>query len=487
MAYRIGSTFYRVAASGGASTVIANAHESFTSGADLVWTEDDRILFTTGSRGILSVSALGGDPVEVIPKAENEGDLHEPSVLPGQRGYLFVVHLLQGGPNQLAVFADGERRILLELDRQRLWTPRYSSTGHILFRRTPENQGIWALPFSLASLQATGEPFLIAPDATEPCPGPDGLLAYRSGGEVSHMQLAWIARDGSLQATLTDAYTIVGHQTISPNGQHIAVSFAEDANGDPWVLDLARGTRQRLSSDPAWEVTPTWSPDGKTVYFVNVSDGSIRARRADGTGAEQFVHAGYTPDASMDGAFLVYEVDNGSAGSVDIHLLELPADSTSVSRPLLTSDANESVPRISPTDAYLAYASDESGRSEVYLTRFPSGEGKWQVSVGGGRRPRWDPAGGRLYYVSADAIMEVDVSERQEPQLGIPRELFKLETAGVQIGRASSYDVDRGGKRFVMSYDASTITERPTLGIVLVENWFQEFAKSAKRSTGSAQ
>ncbi|MDH5626792.1 MAG: serine/threonine-protein kinase, partial [Candidatus Krumholzibacteria bacterium] len=188
--YRIGSTFYRVSASGGKGTVVSATSESFTGGSGAAWTQDDRIVFTTGAKGILEVPALGGDPVEIVPKLPDETDIHEPSVLPGGRGYLFVSHLQSGGPRDLVVFANGERKTLLSLPNQRLWTPRYASTGHILFRRTPTNSGIWALPFSLSSLEATGEPFLVALDGSEPCPGPGGLLLYRAGGGVASMQFA---------------------------------------------------------------------------------------------------------------------------------------------------------------------------------------------------------------------------------------------------------------------------------------------------------
>ncbi len=170
--YRVGSTFRRVSASGGNSTVVSNTNESFTGGSGAVWTEDDRILFTTGARGIMEVPALGGDPVEVVPHEDRETDLHEPDALPGGRGYLFVPHKEEGGPNSIVVFADGKRKTLLTLPEHRIWTPRYSDTGHVLFRRTPSNVGIWALPFSLSSLEATGEPFLVALDGSEPCPGP---------------------------------------------------------------------------------------------------------------------------------------------------------------------------------------------------------------------------------------------------------------------------------------------------------------------------
>ncbi|HEU4366392.1 MAG TPA: hypothetical protein VFT13_13115, partial [Candidatus Krumholzibacteria bacterium] len=480
--YRVDGTFYRVGRSGGNATIISTTNETYTGGSGAAWTEDDRIIFTTGAKGVLEVPALGGDPVEVVPKLETETDLHEASALPGGRGILFVSHSMESGPNAIVVYTGGERKTLLTLEGQRLWSPRYSSTGHILFARTPTNAGIWALPFSLSSLEVTGEPFLVALDGADPCPGPDGLLAYRAGGGATQMQFAWIARDGKLQSAVGDVYQIVGQQAISPDGTRVAGVVDEDGkNGDIWVFDLARGTRQRLSFDPAWEIQPAWSPDGRTVYFVKTQGGVICARAADGTGGETVVHKGWSPDVSRDGKWMVFEDDGPETVSSDIFAMSMPADTGTVAKPLIATKANEQSPQLSPSGRYLAYKSNESGRDEIYLTRFPEGEGKWQVSTGGGVKPRWDPAGQRLYYVTDKSVMEVDVSEEPELKLGNPRELFTLESAHVLMGRTSSFDVDRGGKRFIMSYDANQAGRRPTLRLAVVENWPSEFRKSIAR------
>ncbi len=476
--YRIGSTFYRVSASGGKGTVVSATSESFTGGSGAAWTQDGRIIFTTGAKGILEVPALGGDPVEIVPKLPEETDIHEPSVLPGGRGYLFVSHLQSGGPRDLVVFANGERKTLLSLPDQRLWTPRYASTGHIFFRRTPTNSGIWALPFSLSSLEATGEPFLVALDGSEPCPGPGGLLLYRAGGGVASMQFAWIDRDAGM-TPISDVFENTGHPAISPDARHFAGIVNEgNNNGDIWVFDLARGTRQRLSFDPAWDVSPTWSPDGKTVYWVGTRDGVIRARRADGTGEEQMLVRGWGPDVSPDGKWMVFEADNPATSSADVFMVAMPADSTSERNAVISTAKNEGSPRISPSGNYLAYESDESGRDEIYLTRFPGFEGKWQVSVAGGTRARWE--GARLYFTSDSAMMEVEVTETPELRLGNPRQVFLIDDAHVYLGRTSSYDVERGGKRFVMSYNASSSVASQTLEMIVVENWPAEFSKPAK-------
>jgi hypothetical protein len=177
---------------------------------------------------------------------------------------------------------------------------------------------------------------------------------------------------------------------------------------------------------------------------------------------------------------MAFDLDDVKTTSTDVMVAAMPADSTSDAKSLLHSKSNEDQPRISPSGEYLAYVSDESGRGEVYLTRFPTGEGKWQVSVDGGDRPRWDPAGGRIYFASDKSLMAVDVAETPELRLGNPRALFDTGSAGVVLGRLSSFDADRGGKRFVMSYRGVGNTQKTVFRFVVVENWPAEFAKGDK-------
>ena len=298
---------------------------------------------------------------------------------------------------------------------------------------------------------------------------------------MASMQFAWIARDGGM-TPISDVFDNTGQPAISPDGTRVAGIVNEgNNNGDIWVFDLIRGTRQRLSFDPAWDIHPTWSPDGKTVYYVCTKDGIVRKRRADGTGDEQMVIKGWVPNISPDGTWIAFDDDNPATSSADVFLAAMPADTSSERRTLISSAKNEGTPRISPSGDYLAYESDESGRDEIYLTRFPSAEGKWQVSVAGGTRPRWDPAGGRMYFTSDAALMEVDVTEKPELRLGNPRQVFLFDDVHVLMGRSASYDVERGGKRFVMSYNASSALVSPKLKLVIVENWPAEFKKAGKK------
>jgi len=137
-------------------------------------------------------------------------------------------------------------------------------------------------------------------------------------------------------------------------------------------------------------------------------------------------------------------------------------------------------PKLSPDGRFVAYLSDESGKDEVYVRRYPEGEGKWQVSVGGGDWPRWSAAGDHLYYVRGDTILEVDVTLHPDLRLGTPKELFTRRALGFSLvlGFSPGYDVSPKGDRFVVIEPAGGPID---LGnITVVENWAQQFKADAR-------
>ncbi len=481
IAYRAGATIHRINAEGGTPSVVSATSLTFTGGSALCWTEDGRILLTTGSTSVMQVPALGGDPVETFPLPENASDMHDPSELPGGKGLLLVPHLKKGGPCEIALWANGKFTTLLRLEDQRLWCPRYSSSGYITYRRTPNNSGVWALPFSLAKLKVTGEPFLVVPDGGEPCPGPNGLLVHRTGAERGAVNLAILSRDGKLEAKISDTYELIGSAALSHDGKRVAAVISEKNNGDVWVFDLARGTRTRITFAPGWDIAPTWSPDGKALYYTVASSSEIMEVASDGSGTPRRVRDGFVGSVSSDGKWLLYDEDGRDTHS-DIFAVPLPADTSTMAVTLVATKASEGVPRVSPDGKYVAYVSNESGQNEVYLTRFPEPGGKWQVSTDGGSRPQWDRGRGVLYYTSPTSIMEVDVTTAPSLELGTPRLVLDIASSHIVMGRLQSYAFFPGGKRVIASYSGE-LAVKPRLQIGIVENWPSEFkpAQTAKK------
>ncbi|HSA92702.1 MAG TPA: protein kinase [Terriglobales bacterium] len=471
LGYLLEGKLWKVPVSGGGATAIANVGVEFTGGAGAFWGEDGTILYSRGNTGLFSVSDRGGDPRIFVPLAADENDIHEPFVLPGGKGILAVLHRANSPPDTLALITGNQRTVLVQFKGDPLWQPSYSPTGHILFSRTGVNSGVWALPFSLASLKATGDPFLVLSGATFPSLSREGTLTCIGGGSTGLEELVWVSMDGKTQAVGNQTQIYLGLPRVSPDGTRVAAVARVNQNVDVWIFDLKRNTRTRLTFDPAPDTVPVWSPQGDRVFYVNVNHG-LAVKAADGTGSAQYLGEGDDPSISGDGKYLAFTRD-GKDTATDIWYMPLSGDRQPVS--LLATPAREFQPQLSPDGRYLAYVSDESGATQVYLTRFPSGEGKWQVSASSGAIPRWSPKGDKLFYRSgARQMTEVSVSTLgNAPSLGAPRVLFSADTAGVQFEGPFQFDVSPDGRRFLMVREASQAAKR--IAITVVQNWFTEF------------
>jgi hypothetical protein len=123
--------------------------------------------------------------------------------------------------------------------------------------------------------------------------------------------------------------------------------------------------------------------------------------------------------------------------------------------------------------------STESGQWEVFLTRYPSCEGKWQVSTAGGQWPTWNGKGDRLYFAQGDDVMAVDVGHGESPSLGTPVKLFARAALGTgSFGWVPGFAVNRDGSRFVTLRGGDRRSSAP--GITVVQNWVAEFAKAPR-------
>jgi len=452
------------------------------------WGDDDRIVFSRGNSGLLQVSALGGEATELLPTEDDEGDLHEPYVLPDGRGILFVAHPTGRSPGILSLLRGQERSVLYEpASEQSVWTPTYSSSGHILFRRAggEVTAGLWALPFSLGELEVTGEPFLVVPDASAGSTSQDGTLVFihRPPNMMDEL-MVWYDRTGRRLDAIGGPRKGVRQPSLSPDGRRLAfAAMDEDNKSDLWVLDLERGAETRLTVDnDNFELVFLWTPSGDGIIFSHFvpEDGvSYNIVPADGSSPPQQIAGGAAIGLSPDGQYVTVirapEEDPkqiGQTGPADIWLSRL--DGSEESRPLIQSPARDVGGSISPDGRYMLFNSDRSGGNEVYLTRFPSAQGRWQVSVGGGEFAYWDSRGDRLYFQQESMFMEVTAELGAEPRLGRPQPLFEIpQLAGARRGIA----ISTGGERFVVVERAPGTedddSQRP--GIKVVQAWHREF------------
>ncbi|MHC5006263.1 MAG: protein kinase domain-containing protein [Planctomycetota bacterium] len=474
IAYQTSGKLWKVPATGGEPTAIASVTEAFSNVGGGAWGPDDEIVFTTGSSGLFEVSAQGGDPVLVLdPDPETEDDYHDASALPGGRGVLFVVHRDGGVGDTIALLAGATKKILLCLEGERLYSPVHSPTGHILYHRQTTTPGIWALPFSLSLLEVTGKPFLVVPDGMRPSVSSDGSLVCIRGANLTAAQLIWVDRGGDAGDIIGQPQNGLYYPSISPDGRRVVVSAAEGESRDIWIHDVVRGTKTRLTFTKGNEWFNAWSASGDEVLFLDERSGKFFtvAKAADGTGEDRELVEGAPHDCSRDGRFLVYG-RRGEETKGDIWYLPLQDGSEPVA--LVQTPANETRGRLAPDGAVIAYLSDESVRDEIYLKRFPSGGGKWQVTLDGGSWPRWSHAGDELFFVNENSLWVVPVETEPAITLGSPRELFSGSKMGVAL--FLGYDVAPDDERFVVIQNQSGEMGRG--GITVVQNWLAQFDRA---------
>jgi hypothetical protein len=296
----------------------------------------------------------------------------------------------------------------------------------------------------------------------------NGVLVYRPAGGAGS-RLAWFDRAGhSLEPVGAPAE--YSDLRLSPDGRRLAVTIADPKTGmrDIWVFRFPEGTPTRLTSEPSDEFDPIWSHDGNEIVFSSGRDGMPHLFRMSlgDTTAKVLIpengHVQWACDWSEDGRSLVY-IDRDPNTWQDLWSFHPGDDPKQV--PLVGTRFNEIDAKFSPDGRWIAYASDESGRYEVYVRSYPELGETRRVSSSGGRIPRWRGDGKEIFYVDLDAepnIMSVPLSAPAAELLDAPRPLFRV---GSNI---RGYDVTKDGQRFVLNYDADT----PATPLVhVVVNW----------------
>jgi Tol biopolymer transport system component len=470
VAYLADNKLWRVAASGGQPTVISDVHKN----AQLATWSTEQIIVINAGNEIQELSARGGEATTIHEVLSGETDFHDLSHLPGGEP-LFVLHRSEGA-DTLMTLKDGERRVLLQIEDAWLGHPVYSRTGHILYNRERRNHGIWALPFSLASLEATGDPFLVSPGGRNASVADDGTLVYTDASALSEVEMVWVNSAGEVLETIGQPQSGIFVPSVSPDGTRIAVSGEENDEWDIWVHDVVRKTKTRLTFSDDIEGGPQWSADGEWLFYYHPVFGDpkkIYRVPADGSGEPEVVVDGAGPRLSADtkqmilwregdetkGDLWAYSLDGGSEPSVFVQ-----------------TDASESLGTLSPDGRFAAYLSDESGENQVYVKPFPTGAGRWQVSVDGGDWPMFSPTGDRLFFLTDGKLMQVSFATEPRVVLGEPE--MVADPAATRFDPFRAYGIDPDGERFVFVRPvpkAGDEEERPD-GIFVVENWLAEFS-----------
>jgi eukaryotic-like serine/threonine-protein kinase len=322
-----------------------------------------------------------------------------------------------------------------------------------------------AVPLLSGVYQADATPFLAM--------GRDGSLVHQSATSTAS-RLVWVSRAGietEVDSTLTREF---GGLAVAPAGDRIAVSIGESANSEAiWLYDLARRTLTRLTPSRERSFRPTWTPDGARVLFVG-DRGGVGQRRIfsmapDGTDSlrEVVSRTRLVQEISWPagGGWFAFREGWSDGGTMrDIYAM-MPGDTTA--RAVVATAADESNPAVSGDGRWLAYVSNASGFAEVYLTPFPTGGARIQLSTSGGSSPVWSRDGRELYYRdSRGMLIATAMTTSAANPVGTSRPLFD----------ASQYHFDEIARSFDVSADGRFLFIKPPAraNVSVVLNWWTE-------------
>jgi serine/threonine protein kinase/Tol biopolymer transport system component len=468
----------KVDASGTSVQVLADA----PNGRGGSWNKDGVILFTPDVfTGVYRIASNGGTPTEVTTlDAERADSSHRwPTFLPDGKHFLYLAANFSGSFEKNAIFLGSldskEKRLVLAASSNVV----YAEPGYLVYLRDSD-RSLVSQRFDLNSFSTSGDSRVVQSGvrylpqvdlALFDVAGKRTLVAQTGKGAVTS-QLEWFDRTGKVVGTVGGPGSFA-NPSLSNDGQKLA--FDEpNPNGRMfgiWTRDLRTGAVSRLTLDDSLNQVPIWSPDGKKVVFTSNRNRFNRLywKNGNGSGAEeQIVDLGAIQevcwDWSRDGKFLLVRKDRELWA---ISLKEMKA------MPYLQGKGAIRNGQFSPDGKWVAYASNESGMWEVYVSPFPEANSKWQVSRGGGEEPRWRSDGKELFYLSsARKLMTVEVKLSSSLEARDPVELFQTRSRQrISSQDVFTYSVGEDGQRFLVN----TIIDEPNAApLSIALNWAEE-------------
>ncbi len=484
----------KIAVTGGAAITLADA-PSHRGG---FWGEDDSIVFAphqiAGTR-VYRVSASGGQAVPVTSLAQREAVHSWPQVLPGGTAVLYTSSGVAGAYDDANIVVQPLPKGMPKVVQRGGFHGRYFPSGHLVYM----HQGtLFAVHFDVNRLEAIGEPVAALEGVNSNVITGGAQFASSSAGTLVYLPgqttgtgnpISWLDRDGKiapLRTTPANWFT----PRFSPDGTKLAMEIRDGQASDVWVLDVARDAPARLTSDPASDQRPVWSPDGRRIAFASTRSDKLTPnlywQPADGSGEVQRLTTSKNPQSPSSwhpgGKVLAFEEITPET-SADIMILPVAGDDTAGWRsgtptPFVHGPSPEYDPTFSPDGHWLAYTSLESARPEVYVRPFP-GPGSAR-RIGPGANPTWSSAGNNeLFFGLRGQIMVAAYAtdgrafRSEEPRLWSERR-YQFR------GTTRMFDLHPDGKRFAIAPAAEATGGANQAKAVFVFNFFDELRRIAR-------
>jgi eukaryotic-like serine/threonine-protein kinase len=487
IAFQAGGELKKIDISGGAAETLCDLSGSAVGGS---WNRDGVIIFGQNPGGLMRVSANGGpaSPLTTLDPSRKEINHSSPSFLPDGRHFIYLRR--SSTPENGGVYVGSLDAKPGEQDSKRLlatdWGPAYVPSsdpgfGQVLFVR---DGTLMAQPFDTRRLELSGEPVTVAErvgtfiDAGFFSTSTNGVLIYRAGGAGAD-QLTWFDPQGRRLGAAGEPGTYLT-VALSSDGTRAAVTRVGQ-NAGLWLVDFSRGTSTRFTFGPADALTGTWSPDGSRIIFTSKSSGVYDLYQKPTSGVkdqELLLKSGdtkYPTSWSRDGRFLLYRTSDSTTTKHSLWVLPLEGDKKPF--PFLRTEFDNEDGQFSPDGRWVAYVSDESGRPEIYVRTFSPDStaeasdtgGKWLISTGGGREPRWRGDGKELYYLAPDrTLMAVEIATNPAFRAGAPKALFQAPPQAVVTPFLQSWDLTPDGKRYLFLAPVEQTAQTP---FTVVLNW----------------
>jgi serine/threonine-protein kinase len=434
---------------------------------------DDGFIYVAlyGLAEIQRIAQEGGTPTTVVKVGKDDAvsSFRWPQMLPGSKSLLFTssgaAWLSKHYKTEAYSLSTGKRTVVMDEGAN----ARYLAPGYLVFTRGDILMGA---PFDASSLKVTGTvvPLIqgITRDewfgAADYALSSTGTLIYSTGGMQTDYRLVSVDMAGKIEPV---GAQVRGFEdlSVSPDGNRVATTIVENGSADVWIYNRERDALTQLTEKGACG-DPLWSPDGNRVVYTDPEN--LYIVPADAGSPPVSLNTGQWAEAdsfSPDGSELVYSTFTPATQNAATWLLPMkPAAQPTRIFP--------DVPRVfdarfSPDGHWIAYASAQSGRTEVYVQAYPGPGARVQVSSGGGHQPLWSPNGSELYFRTPTKFFAADVTTRPALAVGKPRLLFE----GNFVMSHHDYSLLPDGRHFIMIQPVGT---EPPAELHVVVNWAEE-------------